>query len=356
MTWTSGHTVMAETPRTKHYLVCRVAGRPRLALPLGPRALRLAAARRLQPTTWKRRVFREVVSAGVWLSLDRWLLRPSASPLPDTHGFALDRWLTHISDALGVRDLAAGIVWPPQTDRGRLYVHLLRDSGKAVGFAKVSLDQSNDALLEHEADALERVRASGLRRCRVPSVMRLDTWHGHRYLVLEPVDENARPVRVGLATFPQPWVIEYAGEPRRLDAHQVREAAWWQRFTEHVNEGDHFARAAEHAIEAGITVCRVHGDYGGHNLLRSQNNLWLLDWEHSAEQGPRRTDEVRLWLGLNQRRVLSSPAAAMRRFEDRFLAGHNDQARRDAIVALAFLHAVEIHTASVLIHHWRDCR
>lgn len=339
-----------------HYLVVSAAGRPRVALPAGPRKLRLAVVRRLQPTTWKRRAFRSLVGAGVRLSFDRLLLRPSAPPLPESQGFALEDWLARMSKTLGVSDLAAGVLWPPQRERGRLYVHLLRQSGEAVGFAKVSLDQANDALLEHEAEALEQVRALALSRSRAPAVIELDSWQGHRHLVLEPVPEAARPVRVGLATYPQPWVVEYAGTPQRFEQRQVRELDWWGRFAAQVRDGDAFAHAASGAIEPGITVCRVHGDYGGHNLLRDHGPPWLLDWEHSHEHGPRRTDEVRLWLGLNQRRVLANPAGAVRRFRQWAFHNNDEQAKRDAIAALAFLHGVHIRAAGALIEHWPEDR
>jgi hypothetical protein len=287
-----------------------------------------------------------------YLGLDAALWPTRQEPLESPIDFGWEGWLKHVSQQLGDIELIAGVVWPPQLDRERVYAHLIDRQGYSRGFAKISFDAYNDHQLDSEAKALRQLRLLNLKHTYQPEVLSQGTWAGHRYLIAEPIPEHVRPVSLSLQYFPDQWVKEFAGMVQRLTRAEIEQLFWWQRFCETSDVITAFAEEANGALIHGVDVCRVHGDFCSHNMAKDGQRLWLFDWEHSSEYGPLLTDRLRLWLDLYQRQIFDDPAQAMRRFSETYLKPSSPMKRCEIVMALAYLHAVGIATATRLIEYW----
>jgi hypothetical protein len=273
-------------------------------------------------------------------------------PLDPQINFGWAEWLKHISQQLGDTELVAGVVWPPQPDRKRIYAHLVDGQGYSRGFAKISFDAYNDHLLDSEAKTLRQLRLLNLKHTYQPEVLSQGIWAGHGYLITEPIPAHASPVSLSLRPFPNQWINEFAGAVQRLTCAEVEQLFWWRRFYETSDMITAFAEEANDLLTHGVDVCRVHGDFCSHNMANDGQRLWLFDWEHSSECGPRLTDCIRLWLDLYQGQILNDPVQAMRRFSKAYLKPNSPMKRCEIVMALTYLHAVGVSTATRLIEYW----
>jgi len=336
------------------YRIVRMSGRPVLAIPAGPRRIRGVAARRFQGTTWKRTAFQYAIRCAVATGLDKWLWRKESSPLGPSELFPFRDWLADVRAALDVRSIYAAVVWPPQRDRGRVYVHVLSDAGVPIAFAKISLDDENDSFLSTECTMLEELQQLDLRHFSVPKLLHHGLCEGHRYLVMEPLPDNARPVANDWSSFPEEGLAELAGQPRRLSPDELNRLDWWKAVRGLDGLSDAFVQDLEASARDGLSVCRVHGDMGPGNLINNRGRLWLFDWEQSSHHGPVATDHVGFFLGLNQSMISNDPTAGLRNWASQYLSAGSPYHREDALAALAYLHLMKMPTATALIRHWGE--
>lgn len=353
--------------RLDQYRIIRMGGRPVFAIPMARRRARLAAARRFQGSTWKRATFQWVIRGAIVAGVDRWLWPATGGPMDDsadeesTHeksaNFDFATWLDELRGALEVPTAVAAVAWPPQADRGRVYVHLLAASGDPVAFAKIAFDTANDRCLAAEAESLRQLQALSLSQCHLPALLAEYTYNGHRCVVLEPLPENARPVERSWRSYPSDCVAQYAGQHKRLSAEKVADLDWWKTYQHCSGVGsgiDAFTQELNVAIQDGLDVCRVHGDLGPSNFVLESNprRLWLFDWENSHPRGPKLADLVVFFIGLSQSTILNDPARGLRVFAAYFFSEDSGFDRKDVLAALAYLHTVDILGATTLIQQW----
>ncbi len=349
------------TDRRDQYRIIRLGGHPIIAIPDAPRRLRLAAARRYQGATWKRAAFQRAVRSAITIGVDG-LLGPivdnplHASSEFDDSGFDFAGWLNDQRRSLGDPLAVAAVVWPPQSDRGRVYVHLLAADSTPVAFAKIAFDATSDRFLAVEADTLRELQTMSLRECRPPALLAEGSHGGHRYVVMEPLPEQALPVPLVHDSYPTECVAEYASATLRLTAEQINQLDWWQTFQASRDNRDAFGNELNDAVKNGLDVCRVHGDLGPGNLIVDVKGqrLWLFDWEQSHPQGPIRTDPVSFFIAVEQPTILTDPSLGLRRLASHFLSEGSSFARHDVMAALAYLHTVRIPTATLLIDRWDE--
>ena len=347
------------------YRISRLGGSPVFAIPVARRRVRLAAARRFQADSWKRAAFQRAIRGAIVAGVDRWLWPAADGPFDDsadkesTHKksvkFNFSGWLNDLRGVLEEPTAVAAVVWPPQADRGRVYVHLLAASGDPVAFAKISFDAANDHCLNVEAETLRQLQSLSLSQCHPPALLAESTHNGHRYVVVEPLPENARPVEQSWRSYPSDCVVQYAGQHERLTAEKVADLDWWKAYQHGSSVGtDAFRQELNNAIQDGLDVCRVHGDLGPGNLVLESNprRLWLFDWENSHPRGPKLTDRVNFFIAISQATILSDPIRGLRELAAHFFSADPRFARKDVLAALAYLHTVDIRGATALIQQW----
>ena len=347
--------------RDDQYRIIRMGGRPIMAIPVASRRVRQAAARRYQGTTWKRAAFQRAVRWTITFGVDRWLWPVVDSPLGtsaelDVARFDFVGWLDELRSVLDAPTAVASVVWPPQVDRGRVYVHLLAADGAPVAFAKIAFDAANNVYLAAEASALRELQAMSLCECHPPTLL-AEGLHGEqRYVVVEPLPAQAQPVTASWDSFPAAAVAEYAGHARRLAAEEVRQLDWWQTFQHSRDGGDAFTSELENVAQDGLEVCRVHGDLGPANLVlnAADQRLWLFDWEHYHRHGPKLTDLINFFVAVEHGAIFSDPTEGLRRLASYFWSVDSSFARQDVMAALAYLHTANIQAATILIDRWDE--
>lgn len=335
------------------YRVFRIRGKPVFATPVSPRQLRLAGLARFQPFTAKRAIFRRLMRLSMLLGVDRFLAKSAASPIEPSADFDFEAWFDQARADLGEPGASAVVFWPTQRDRGRIYVHIFDQSIRPIGFAKVAFDQDNDQRLLTEAKTLTALQAQGLQECHVPAVLSAGWSHGHYYVILEPIPTTAQPLEATYNAYPGPCVEEFAGRPRTVQPDRLDRLAWWQQFCE--ANGDKcgaFVEQLRQMARNGVQVRRAHGDFGPANIVRVDGRLWVYDWEESCDDAPALTDEVSFYLGINFKKILADPLAALGKFAARHLRNVQPQRRTDVMLALAFRHTVGFKDASLFIEHW----
>ena len=105
------------------------------------------------------------------------------------------------------------------------------------------------------------------------------------------------------------------------------------------------------AVDHGIEVCLAHGDLNCTNVLLSKTNdqVWLLDWEQSDANAPILTDQVcmavdKLWLANAQ-----DASGNLNKFRDTFRYEDDSKKRGQIIMALAYLSAAGFPPALAMI-------
>jgi len=337
------------------YSVIRLGGRPILALTAGSKRWRWFGIGRYQPSTLKRRLFQWAIRLAIVTGLDVCLFppRPISWNMPTSDSVA--DLLDHLLGLVGCPQTKAVMVWPPEVSRERLYIHLLRQDMFPLAFAKLSFDEFNDERLSVETRALRALQELKPRQCRVPAVLDAGLFRSRQYLVVEAVPTDARPVKISYASFPTASVQEYSGKMEVVSSDTLCRFAWWRRYEGAIALNTQFARDVETARRSPTRVCRVHGDLGPANILRSSTGLWIVDWEESCEQAPLLTDFVSYYLGINSRRIIKNPIRGLRDFATRFLCGTKED-RHAAVMALAFLHGTGFGAANHLIGAWNTSR
>jgi len=330
----------------------RFGGRAVLALPAAPRRVRLAALTRYRADTWKKRAFRAGVGAAIRLGVDGAVARPISCALGERgRGFDFESWWREVGDAVGSRH--AAVVWPAQPDRGRAYVHLLDERGRAVGFAKLSLDEANDGPIRNEARALETLTAMGPRTFRVPRVISVQEIGDRAAVVVEPLPDHARPSNPARAKYPGECVAEYAGDGGAVPREALRDLTWWRRLE---SRGDELAVIARKYCEQGpqaMRVRRVHGDLGPGNLLCDNGERWIVDWEGFDERGPRLTDPVNWTLARAQAAVLRDAEAGVLALEREFPESRDETGRWEVLASLLYLAGEGIAGAERVVGRWK---
>src|SRR5699024_6211437 len=88
-------------------------------------------------------------------------------------------------------------VGPPRANRKPVLL-LLTPGGRAIGYAKVAINDLTSRLVRAEAEALRHLDNTRLRNVTVPRLLHEGEWNGHPLLVQEalPVgDQTDRPTR-----------------------------------------------------------------------------------------------------------------------------------------------------------------
>ncbi len=287
------------------------------------------------------------------LGIDGLLAQRVDDPLEDP---GIEYLLRELGSILNQSDLEAAVFWPPETSRGRVYLHLFDRRQRAcrpVGFAKVSLDEFNDRRLDHEATVLTQLSQRPSDALHVPAVLGRGAVAGHRVVVTEPLPPDARTIPARADAFPAACVEAFAGESKPVSGDELAALSWWPAYRRHLDGGGRTFDEELRALAAGgVTVRRAHGDFGPSNIFETGDRLWVLDWEESTVDAPMLADEITFDMGVNARRIATDPVGALRKFAQRRLRSVDDAGRREVLMALAFRAAVGPRDARLFIRHW----
>ncbi len=337
------------------YRLYEIAGRPVFAVPETPRDMRVAALARFQASTLKRAVFRFAVRLGMLVGADFLLSRPvRLDNLPGMKDNILGQFLERWASLLGSGPIRGAVFWPPQPERGRIYVHLF-SHGRAVAFAKIALTPSEAVRIQNEGDVLrELARRSLPRELRIPRVIAQGEFNSATCLLME-----ALPLRFHQPSEPFPIShIRELGPVRHVGADTLSELSWWKRYASNLTNADLTFHSELMAVcqDRTFAVCRAHGDLGPANMAHDGESFWLFDWEASAPDAPSHTDMLGLELAQDLPFTLAHPAARLRMLKAKHLAAATPHHRLAVMMALAFRHSVGLPDATALIRQWEHSK
>lgn len=323
-----------------------------LAVPRSAMRVRRASVRCCPRDTPRKALYRAFLMLSVSARLDRFVGSTVPMPLPRRTAASISEWLGDPGSATREKAGWSFVVrWPPQLDRGRVYVHVLDGSGAAVCFLKVSLDTHNDRTLTREAATLADVARLAKRNFEVPAVLRV--WRPERHVVLALAalpDPDRRDRRLG-GTFPAAAVGEYSGHRRAVGPDDVLELSWfrdWEPPWDTIHE--RFLTELSSDRRPWV-VCRAHGDLGTHNVVRAGGRSWIFDWEESAADAPHLADRVGFELSRLSRKLARRPTD-WRGIVDRAAPGLGLLPRRDLIRALVFRTSRRMADANIIMRNW----
>jgi hypothetical protein len=342
------------TSGSNGYLLFRFARKPVIAVPDSSQKVKIAGLKCYRGITVRRASFAWMTRLLTRFRVDRVLTQPVDSSLSSLLPFNFQDWLDTLRQTLGTPSAEAVIVWPPQLDRGRIYVHLLDANARPLAFVKLALDALNDEYLRSEAQTIEKLKTLQLTSFRVPSLMEIGKWNGHYYCVFEPIATDAKPVQSSWNSFPRECVKEYAGQVRIIGLQQLTELNWWKNFWEVTPPESAFAQDVRMAQGHPIRVCRAHGDLGIMNMIHIDDQILIFDWEECCDDAPILTDELMFFLVLNQRKFLAQPVVGLRELNQRYLSGASPQRRCAVIMALAFIRASDKPVATKILDNWEQ--
>ena len=341
---------LPQDPLKFHFI--KAGNRPLFAVPQAPARLRNAAVRCYPAHTWKKRVLRDAFLGASRVGVARWLFPATNLPLPGVPAGDFADWLSDIQARIGSSMLLPMLAWPGDPTRGRVYLHLLDESGITKAFCKLSLDQPNDALIRHEGETLAGLAHLDLKLCRIPEVIATGRLGGHESLVVSRASNHARASDWQRDRPIDDVIREYAGTTRTLSREDACRLPWWSGLTGFCRDRPEFHANVNRAAAAGVQVCRIHGDLNQTNVLRDGDDIWLLDWEQSQADGPCLTDPVCAAVDYLCCLHPNDPHGNARKFRNRFLDGHDETTRNQAILALAYLGSVRFTPAIAIIDAW----
>lgn len=318
-----------------------------MAVPEGSSLLQRAAVACYPGHTGKKRLLRRLIRLGFRSRILN-LLRPSrpfAPPGMSSVGF--DDWLHRVVEILGGTPIWPFVIWPGDPGRGRLYLYFLGANGVPRAFGKLALNEANGEKIRNEARVLESFQASPPQSFCVPRLLASGAWEGADFLVTACLPASASAVDWEKEAGVSALVAEINTTPIVLGAPNP--PSWWDKLLQGCRDFPGFEEVIREVSRSGWHACRVHGDLNRTNVLRDGSDLWVIDWEQSREDGPRRTDELCLKVDQWWNQNPDPGAAECRRFFQALFAGKDSTSRAELILALAFLHLLRFSPASTLL-------
>jgi hypothetical protein len=306
--------------------------------------------------TPKRRLYQNLVLASFLLGVQR--IFSYSVPITNRAAVELDyeRWLTMLREKIGKADLKAVLVWPRQSTRERIYIHVFDEWLKACAFVKVGKKIEDQPALDNGFNALVELAAFPYRQIRLPRPLTHGIFDGYPFFIQEPLPPNASPPKWRPDKDISPLLRELCPEGKRLQVGEIMQLSWWKNYTGSLPPGSElFHQELLAQLARGADVGRVHGDFSTANMAIEGKHVWLFDWESTHSQGPILTDAVGYFLSFAVGKIIPHPGHHVRRFVNKFLNGGDPQRRLDVMLALAYRHSCGLPDAQVYMRRfpWR---
>lgn len=307
---------------------------------------------RINGYTAKRWGLKQTLRAAAAVGAHSLLSGRAEDPLRDHTGISSDDVLAMLEDAVGERPAAISVLWPwpVRTTRLRVYVHAFARNGTPLAFVKISLPGEHSALSDNESQMLRLLADEDRATVLVPRLIASGMFGAAAFIAVEPLPLHLRSMDAH-AMFPETIAREIAGPVQRSPLLEVVEQPWWtgvfSALTAHPALND---RAMSALGQSGLTASRVHGDFSQKNILCDSERVWVVDWETGCTSGPHLTDELAFLLHRESSQVRRRPDVVLADLDK--LATRQPQGWLDVTMGLAYLAAVSLPEAAVMIGHW----
>ena len=322
-----------EEKKMEPYFVYRIGGRPVFSVPVSYPKVKRAGIRLYKAVSWRRWLFKKLLGLEMFGMIDKFLGSLCSSPVPIYPHFPFATFLRKIRQDMGISDLQPVVTFPTTLERSRFYVNLLSSSAKELGFAKVSVDTVNDSSLTREVETINKLSNSPICSFEFPKVMSEGTIGPYRYVIFEPLPNNARPIEAKWDGIAQTCRDELTAASCRVQ--KLEELSWWSSFQEIMPDVRPLADEINAWADRDATVCWAHGDYTRSNMCYAGGRVWVFDWEDSAPDAPIMTDEVRFFLEAHGRLLVTNPKRVGELLAHRFLGAFDAQANEIALALVS---------------------
>jgi len=266
-------------------------------IPLSSRQVGLNALQLYNAQNPKARAVKKLLMIGLKHGFAQPFLRKvQLRPSWDTSqgGTAGGLLLEHLQQLLGREDLQFAISLGIPGQHRKPVLQALAPDGTVIGYVKVGWNDATNALVQTEADVLQRFRDAAFQAFTVPTVLYAGQWEG-RVLCIQ-----SSPVSGG-ETAPKVLTPRYLAAQREMAAMHMRWmplsrsafwAALWQRiertqstyYRQLLHQG---ARMVEAWLgERPLPFHLSHGDFTPWNARLLREHLYLFDWEYAAWEAP----------------------------------------------------------------------
>jgi hypothetical protein len=279
----------------RHFCVLFSARRPRLLVPIEPRAAAVASRRETAADGAAKAFGRAMIAAVVGSPVRQLFFGDmvSVEPLGD------DTVEDHLGNALGFKPGRLRFALAPGAPRAnsKPVLDLLTEDGSRLGFAKVSTSELSARLVQEEARTLHALSNMTLRHLDVPSVLHSGVWR-NREIMVQAALPNGR-FRGG-----QWFPVDAMREVATVAGHAVAKAGSSSWLTGLGLRAEQMMApnrqvllpivamfAARHGAVT-LSFGSWHGDWGPWNMSWAAGRPQVWDWERFATDVPIGLDAV----------------------------------------------------------------
>ena len=264
-------------------------------IPLDSRKVASRGLDVFNPQSLKARLAKGLIGTGLRLGLGRRLL-PQVQ-LVARNGTGGDEsnalLLEYFKDVLARDDLSIAVSLGTPGPHRKPVLLVLTGEGKAIAYVKLGSNPATNALIEREANVLERLANRSFRGFTVPHVIHTGWWNG-RYMCMQSAPEGkTRSPSSFLASQYLDILRELAST--YLQWMPLEDSGLWKDLMRCLDESpDGYCRSV---LERGVRRAEdwsrgarlpfyfSHGDFVPWNIKLNGNKIFVFDWEYAQQTG-----------------------------------------------------------------------
>jgi len=249
--------------------------------------------------------------------------------VPRLAEFNWRNWVVSVAVDLKVNSLTPLFYFPPQKGEQKAVVVLADITESPVACAKIGLDIQSKSSVKKEITAFDYLEKFEFESFNIPRKLSAGAWGNASYLVIT-YEEGQQSVSYDwTAPHTRIW-REFVGKTSQ--ASRLKEQVWedlpplWQDLRRRL-EGEAGGEQYLH--------CAIHGDMAPWNILRSEDRLVLIDWEHFSPSAPYFSDPAHYVLSVHLRARKKSAKLCAQALLG--LSNSLSVSREDVAISLAYI-------------------
>lgn len=199
------------------------------------------------------------------------------------------------------------VVWPNNSNRGRLYIHLFDKSGNKIVFGKIALDSENSHLISNEYNVICKLLKKNDLNFDVPKILAYGDNKQGSYICVEPMPTKAKIYRPLPESSESPYLL-VKNLSKTCQKIKPIDLAWFDTWVK--KKPDCYKIISNFISDLEIHVSFCHGDLGSENIFRHQKVI-IIDWEQSSPHGPIAVDMISYYLGYYNQKIKKQPSYAL---------------------------------------------
>jgi hypothetical protein len=327
----------------KKPLFFSIGGRTRLAVPRNPRNARESGMRLYIPHNLAARFSWDVIG---WLArAGIYLLQSKADEDPFVQKI-MHNWEFYKNEIckiggiewIGDKNIISAFYFPPQRQKLKVGILLMRNSGTPIGYAALGFDEASRQGMLRESKALDWLQRLHWNSFSYPKMLDYGNTEEYSYLIKSVKPDNAFRCKKS-----SPAVLQCLKEIREKSLCNIRfeDIEWLSAFQDkNISYRRIYKMLEMSSKQQTFSMCAVHGDYSPWNMLMTENGqLWIFDWEEYSSSGPYLADYLFYFIAI-ELLLKNSPPLKAAQYIARIISNNNDGSDcrlEDSLLALAYM-------------------